>query len=174
MLRTLALPALLAAVLALGATALPLPSLAQEIQASNRIDIVDVQQRLADLGWYRGAIDGIAGPATLSAANAFRRAAGVSSSPMLDKELQLQLHFVNPELRRGTTQAARVDPQVRRAQELLKLFGYYRIDVDGIEGPQTRAAVREFRRERGLGGGERVDTALLDQLDRELRQRGAS
>jgi len=174
MLRSLASASLLVAVLAVGAAGLAPPSQAQEILATNRVDIVDVQQRLADLGWYRGAVDGIAGPATLAAANAFRRAAGISTAPLLDKELQLQLHFVNPELRRGATQTVRVDPQVRRAQELLKLLGYYRTGVDGIEGPRTRAAVGDFRRERGLGGGERVDAALLDQLDRELQRRGAS
>lgn len=174
MLRTLVPTALLAAALAVGAAVHSPPSLAQEIQATNRTDIVDVQQRLADLGWYRGAIDGIAGPATLSAANAYRRAAGLAAAPGLDKELQLQLHFVNPELRRSAAPAARVDPQVRRAQELLKLFGYYRIGIDGIEGPQTRTAVREFRQNRGLGGGDRVDSALLDQLDRELQRRGTS
>lgn len=165
-----ALILLLAAGGGLGST----PLAAQEIDRANRADIEDVQQRLSELGWYRGAIDGIAGPATLSAANAYRRAAGLSPSQRLDKELQLQLHFVNPDLRRSAAQTPPADPQVRRAQELLKLLGYYRAEIDGIEGRQTRAAVREFRSERQLAGADSVDSALLEQLDQELQRRGDS
>lgn len=165
----------LVALLALVALAL-LPakdSAAQQIELTQRADIIDVQERLKELGWYHGAIDGIVGSATRSAARGYRQAAGLPQSSGIDKELQLHLHFINPELRAGTSQRVQADPQVRRAQELLKLLGYYPAAVDGISGPQTRRAIEDFRRERGLLGGPQVDGQLLQQLDAELARQGS-
>lgn len=172
MFRTTLAGALLTASLLTAAVAAP-PVLAQEtIELRERADIVDVQERLANLGWYHGAIDGIVGSGTLSAANAYRRAAGIATSQRIDKELQLQLHFINSDLRRGTTTAVQRDPEVRRAQEMLELLGYYRAGVDGISGPQTREAVTSFRRDQGIAGGTGVDRQLLDALDEELVRQG--
>ena len=148
------------------------PAAAQQIELTQRADIIDVQERLKNLGWYHGAIDGIVGSGTRSAARAYRRSAGLPPSSSIDKELQLHLHFINPELRAGGSRTAVVDPDVRKAQELLKLLGYYPGNVDGISGPQTRGAVEAFRRVQGLSAGSRVDTQLLDQLDAELARRG--
>lgn len=145
--------------------------LAQEIDITEQADIIDVQQRLKDLGWYHGAVDGIAGPATRAAARAYRRAAGLPQKSYVDKELQLHLHFINPELRAGGTSAIQSDPEVRRAQELLKLLGYYQGAVDGISGPRTRNAVEAFRRDQGLSAGSRIDNQLLQELDNELKHR---
>lgn len=171
--RTTLAGALLAAILLTTAAAAP-PALAQEtIELRERADIVDVQERLADLGWYRGPIDGIVGSGTLSAANAYRRAAGVATSQRIDKELQLQLHFINSDLRRGAATTVQRDPEVRRAQEMLKLLGYYRSDVDGLSGPRTREAVTSFRSDQGLAGGSDVDRPLLDALDQELARQGS-
>lgn len=42
-----------------------------------RQEVTERQERLAELGWYEGAIDGIAGPMTASAREGFQLAAGV-------------------------------------------------------------------------------------------------
>jgi|SRR5690625_1187572 len=157
--------------IAIALLAAPGEAAAQQVELTQRADIVDVQERLKNLGWYHGAIDGIVGSGTRSAAQAYRRAAGLAASTAIDKELQLHLHFINPELRAGSGRKAQADPQVRKAQELLKLLGYYSIAVDGISGPGTRAAVAAFRRDQGLPGGDQVDSQLLRQLDAEIRRR---
>lgn len=46
-----------------------------------------VQGRLANLGYYAGAIDGIAGPATQAAVRAFRKANGLAESENIDQAL---------------------------------------------------------------------------------------
>lgn len=145
---------------------------AQQTELTQRADIVDVQERLKNLGWYHGAIDGIVGSGTRSAASAYRQAAGLPRSSRIDKDLQLHLHFINPDLRAGSSRTVQVDPDVRKAQELLKLLGYYPGAVDGISGPQTRSAVERFRRDQRLSAGSRVDAQLLQQLDAELARRG--
>lgn len=56
-------------------------------------------------------------------------------------------------------QAAAGDKQqVRVAQEALKDQGMYEGEVDGIMGPKTQAALREFQRQEGL-----QETGRLDQ-----------
>ncbi len=54
-------------------------------------------------------------------------------------------------------------PQVQRG---LKRHGYYAGPIDGDAGPGTRAAIRGFRRDHGLGSS----TAIDGELTRALRQ----
>ncbi len=148
------------------------PAAAQEIELTQSADIVDVQERLKNLGWYHGAVDGIVGSGTRSAARAYRRAAGLPASSTIDKELQLHLHFINPDLRAGSSRNVSANPDVRKAQELLSLLGYNPGAIDGIIGPRTRSAVEACKRDQGLPSSDRIDAQLLQQLDAELARRG--
>lgn len=49
----------------------------------NRDDIIMVQQRLADRGYYRGSVDGIYGPQTAHAVRAFQEDNGLTASGRL-------------------------------------------------------------------------------------------
>ena len=51
----------------------------------------DDQSRLADLGWYTGAVDGIAGPVTRDAAARFQRAEGLTVDGVLGPETRKAL-----------------------------------------------------------------------------------
>ncbi|HEY1240412.1 MAG TPA: peptidoglycan-binding domain-containing protein [Bryobacteraceae bacterium] len=51
---------------------------------------------------------------------------------------------------------------LRDAQHKLKNEGYYKGDVDGVDGPQTRSAIRRYQRDKNL--------AVNGQLDRETRK----
>ncbi|HUC62251.1 MAG TPA: peptidoglycan-binding domain-containing protein [Alphaproteobacteria bacterium] len=62
--------------------------------------------------------------------------------------------------------------RVRRAQRLLARLGYYHHRIDGVEGPETFAAVRRYQTMAGLAATGRIDRALLDSLERKIR-RGA-
>jgi hypothetical protein len=54
--------------------------------------------------------------------------------------------------------------QVRKAQERLKALGYYPSSVDGIAGPITYKAVRQFQKSKNLPETGAIDDALLDSL----------
>ena len=56
------------------------------------------------------------------------------------------------------------DIEVRRAQLYLTYLGFAPGGVDGLHGKRSRSAVANFRETNGLGGGDRVDKALLDAL----------
>lgn len=56
--------------------------------------------------------------------------------------------------------------QVRQIQVLLAGFGYYRYRIDGVEGPETRAAIRWFQIHYGLRQTGRSSRSLLRALER--------
>jgi hypothetical protein len=58
----------------------------------------------------------------------------------------------------------RTDSSVASVQRALKRQGYYAGPVDGDAGGGTRAAIRSFRRDHGLGSSTRIDGALLRAL----------
>lgn len=53
---------------------------------------------------------------------------------------------------------------VRGAQEQLKDDGYYKGDVDGIDGPATRSAIRAYQRDKNLTVNGRLDRETCDRL----------
>lgn len=61
------------------------------------------------------------------------------------------------------------DIEVRRAQLYLTYLGFDTGGIDGIHGKRSRSAVATFREKHSLGSGERVDKALLDALQAQVR-----
>jgi len=57
-------------------------------------------------------------------------------------------------------------PQVliRQAQERLQIEGFYRGFADGVHGPQTREALRQYQRTRALSVTGELDAATLQSL----------
>ena len=49
-------------------------------------------------------------------------------------------------------------------QEKLGELNYYSGQIDGLAGPETRAAIKAYRTRTGIGGGDRPSTALLEAL----------
>lgn len=59
-------------------------------------------------------------------------------------------------------------PRVREVQSVLKQMGYYKGSVDGIYGPQTEVAVRNFQKSRGLAVDGIVGENTYKALERYL------
>jgi len=66
----------------------------------------------------------------------------------------------DPDLRRCF-----VDLRVRSAQEALERNGFKVGPVDGVLGPRTQAALREFQQQRGLARSGQLDQETLKALD---------
>jgi hypothetical protein len=62
------------------------------------------------------------------------------------------------------TERSHGSPSVRSAQQALKDAGYYHGDVDGIEGPRTREAVRKYQQAEGLNTSGILDRETLGSL----------
>lgn len=65
--------------------------------------------------------------------------------------------------------ATQADPAIARAQSLLRELGYRPGPADGLMGPRTRDAVRDFQSKTGLSVTGSVDKQLLDTLEAYIR-----
>ncbi len=133
-----------------------------------------VQETLAELRLYDGEPDGIQGPQTREAVMQYQRVVGLEQTGTVDEELLRHLGLrqaetpvpaPRPAASPATTpQLAAGDPMVMQIQAALKAFGNAHIEVDGIAGKQTEAAIREFQALFGLEVDGRPDEGLLKKM----------
>lgn len=150
--------------------------------------ISDLQTMLASLGFYDGAVDGIKGSRTQAAVDAYKTSVGLRGIDLTIDELRTSLRNnmmvtaaiprQRPAATAGETatqtidrtriaeanQAPVADPAVLRVQAGLKAFGNGGIKVDGVVGPETLAAVREFQALFRLPVTGEIDPALVDKM----------
>ncbi len=138
--------------------------------------VAEVQKVMAELGLYKGTVDGLTGPQTDEAIRRYRQMVGLEITGSIDDRLLSSLGTASrspaprPERPEAATQVASrepvppaavgPDPVVERVQAGLRAFGNSHIDVDGKVGPNTTAAIREFQSLFGLPVTGRVDGAL--------------
>ena len=149
--------------------------------------VIDLQTMLASLGFYEGAIDGIKGPRTQAAVDAYKTSVGLRGIDLTIDELRTSLRnnlmvtAAIPRQRPSATGALAIDntdrtrigdaieapvadPTVLRVQAGLKAFGNSGIKIDGVAGPETLAAVREFQVLFRLPATGEIDAALMDKM----------
>ena len=138
-----------------------------------------VQAILRDLDLYAGSMDGVAGPETRDAIREYRRIMGLEQIGEIDEALLDQLGAgpadrtvstillpvtrppaATPEADKGERRGS----VVARVQGGLRAFGNDHIEVDGITGPQTREAIREFQALFGLEPTGEADEAVLSKM----------
>ena len=137
-----------------------------------------VQAILQSMNFYDGTVDGIDGPNTRKAVDAYRRTVGLASGG-IDEALLKALGTTEvtagiaapaapepdaprappepparPESVSATDEASAAgggpDPMIMKIQAGLKAFGNEAMAVDGLIGGKTRAAIREFQSLFGL------------------------
>ena len=111
-----------------------------------------VQRTLHRLGWQPGPVDGLYGPRTEAAVTRFQTAAKVAADGIVGPRTRQALTRTTKEpLRRGAG-FAQPDgsPRVRALQVRLQRHGLRPGPVDGLFGPQTKAAVQRLQRSRGI------------------------
>lgn len=142
--------------------------------------VADVQRILAEMNLYSGEIDGLTGPQTRSAIETYRRAVGMTASAEIDDQLLAQLgaspraESAAPPLPYGSPGTDLIqtasstpdvpDPMVMRIQAGLKAFGNEGIEIDGVVGERTRAAILEFQALFGLPETGEADQTLYAKM----------
>lgn len=165
---TLARAALAVALLL--APAVHAPVQAQALDESFQPWVRDIQQKLKDLNFYRGPVDGIIGPGTKRAAFEYRKARNLPLTETLDLALLQELTFATNQPRQ--TVAAVPAPTARpagnaivsEAQVHLKALGLYDGPTNGTATPETVAAVRLFRAQKNMAPGVEINNDLLTAL----------
>lgn len=128
-----------------------------------------VQRALTDLSLYTGSIDGVSGPRTREAVAAFRTKAGLNPEGGIDGMLLKRLKYggsvpVPTPAPRQSAASGEPDESVAEVQGLLVAAGYKGIDIDGLMGARTSAAIRDFQRRNGLRESGEMDASLIRSL----------
>jgi peptidoglycan hydrolase-like protein with peptidoglycan-binding domain len=175
------------------APANPVPTPATTASGGDPV-VARVQGILARLKLYSGEIDGLSGPQTRSAIQAYQQIMGLEPSGEISDALLRQLDpqgratasapVPTPAPRSvqnasdasvNATHASLVadttpteitgDAVVVKVQAGLRAFGNDRIQLDGVLGDQTQAAIREFQSLFGLPVTGQIDDQLIAKME---------
>ncbi|MDG4880294.1 peptidoglycan-binding protein [Mesorhizobium sp. WSM4884] len=150
--------------------------------------VQQVQGILKDLNFYDGTVDGLTGPATRKAIQAYQLKVGLPASGEVDGALLDQLGarqttaaIPHPAPRpadgaaaqaakpaaisapaNGATQAP--DARIIKIQAGLKAFGNDGMQLDGVVGARTKAAIKEFQALFGLPETGEPDEAVYAKM----------
>jgi peptidoglycan hydrolase-like protein with peptidoglycan-binding domain len=143
----------------------------------------DVQVRLRQLGYYAGPIDGIWGQGTSAAVARFQQNRRLAATGELNQATVSALGLDPSRLvsrgyaPRAEIAPARIGPQTTRAvQHQLRHAGFYGGPIDGVWGPNTRAAMAAYQRRNGFAvtGEPDRDTLIALGLRPEQFMSGSS
>lgn len=128
--------------------------------------VKQVQGILKELNFYTGTVDGLQGPNTQKAIADYQRKVGLAGTGAIDNALLDQLGATpttaavlpQPAPRADVTNAIAakppaatdVDARILKVQAGLKAFGNADIQLDGVVGARTVAAIKEFQSLFGL------------------------
>ena len=144
-------------------------------------DAKAIQSRLAELGVYKMAIDGMWGRDSRAALRFFKEENNLKFPDQWDKETQVALFGkggapgppvdTSDPLASGTLLLTPSNPEdVETIQGRLAELGFYSGGIDGIWGRDTRAALRAFKEKIGLKNPEQWDKETQMLLFRGLGQ----
>ena len=132
-----------------------------------------IQEELAAHRYEPGPVDGILGPMTRLAIRNYQRDAGLPVTGVASKELLDHLKFALPKV----TAKPKPEPDVTvlEVQTRLKVRGYYRGELDGLVGGETRESIRAYRQDAGLPVNSAIDWPLIESLrPAETQEAGGS
>ena len=138
---------------------------------TTRADVRRVQENLRDLGYPAGTPDGRLGPQTRTAIKNFQRDRNLNATGDLNDETRSALDTAIEQ--RGGSDIASGDATtgpvtaatVRRVQGQLDKLGYPVGRINGDLGPETRTAIRNFQRDKGLNATGELDAQTRAALE---------
>jgi peptidoglycan hydrolase-like protein with peptidoglycan-binding domain len=159
-------------------------------QGAANTTILAVQAALTELKYYDGAIDGLMGPQTRKAVTDFQKASHLDVSGNIDTALLDKLNLSGPKPVATNSPGSSTPPQPAprpvidasltqsvpqgsddvetrrniRIQAGLKAFGNKDMALDGVIGPKTKAAIKEFQSLFGLPVTGEPDDRLLAKM----------
>ncbi|HET8874162.1 MAG TPA: peptidoglycan-binding protein [Gaiellaceae bacterium] len=122
-----------------------------EASALPPLQIPGAQVALYRHGFYKGPIDGIAGPMTRRATRRFQRSNGLEADGIVGRRTRAAFgRFGGPLFGSRLLQRGKAGFDVSVLQFLLARRGFSPPSLDGDFGPVTERLVRRFQRSRGL------------------------
>ncbi len=158
------------------ASAQPAPGLVY-MQPLSPPALMQVQERLRQVGAYSGRADGIWGPDSQAALERFQQGRGLQVTGQLNQATAATLGLSPVELlaaRPGVAGTESVPAAaasgtlsraaVRNVQSRLRTLGFYRGQVDGTWGAGTQAAIERFQQGRGLQPTGQINPATAQAM----------
>jgi peptidoglycan hydrolase-like protein with peptidoglycan-binding domain len=130
--------------------------------------VMNLQKLLADRGFYNGAVDGIMGSQTRAAIIAAQKAYNLTTDGVAGLQTLAALESDGAKAATTTISSTTTNTksaEVSSLQELLSKRGFYNGTVDGIMGPQTRAAIIAAQKNYGLTTDGIAGSQTLTALD---------
>lgn len=158
----------------------PYPAGSGMLQSSDQGDAVSsLQQRLSELGYYSGPVNGYFDATTQEAVSRFQQANGLTADGIVGSATSSVLYGASSGA--GASSSAAVPSgavlqvndegnQVTELQQLLSQRGYYNGSVTGVYDEQTKAAVIAFQRAQGLSADGIVGSATEAALQQAAPQ----
>ena len=157
-LRALAAAGALALGLHAAALAEPVPEAAEETVTANVLDderdsVRTAQRRLIELGMLSGSADGVLGPMTGDALRTYQAQNGLEASGHLDAVTLERLTHVDMDAL-----------SAKDVQQRLIDLGYLQGTADGVIGPRSIAALKQFQQLNGLTPNGKAGRDTLEAL----------
>ena len=152
-------------------TSTPTPCILQK--NSIGIEVKQLQQRLKDLGYYSGDVDGQYGTGTQTAVTAFQAQHGLKADGVAGEQTLAILYsesaqtFVptpTPSATPAMLSSGSSGDEVKALQSRLQQLGFYSGVLDGDYGQGTRAAVKLFQAQHGLDDDGIAGQKTLEML----------
>ena len=152
-------------------TSTPTPCILQK--NSIGIEVKQLQQRLKDLGYYSGDVDGQYGTGTQTAVTAFQAQHGLKADGVAGEQTLAILYsesaqtFVptpTPSATPAMLSSGSSGDEVKALQSRLQQLGFYFGVLDGDYGKGTRAAVKLFQAQHGLDDDGIAGQKTLEML----------
>ncbi len=148
-------------------------------EGSSGPQVLSLQKALLAAGFDPQGLDGEFGPKTRAAVMAFQRSRGIQVDGVAGTETMGRLRStdVGRSNGRSRTDALREGDfgnDVAKLQTLLVKHGFYADDVDGSFGQQTRRAVVDFQRSKGVNADGVVRPELWSSLNGPVATRAVT
>src|SRR5262245_9537161 len=147
----------------------PDPAAVRPVRIYGAGTIRKVQQTLNNRGFDAGAVDGSMTPRTQAAVRDFQKSENLEPTGQLNEKTLAALGMpdeptVVAERRTPIFITPPASPTVRRVQQALNARGFQAGPPDGVLGPATESALRNFQATERLEATGRLNRATLDAL----------
>lgn len=126
-----------------------------------------IQEDLATLGYYDGPIDGVYGPETEEAVKQFQTDNGLEPTGRYDQATDAAVQAALAE------QGEEASDTVKEIQTVLLDLGWYTGAIDGVYGPETTQAVKDFQTFLGVTADGIVGPETIAAFDAQCADRSA-
>ena len=127
---------------------------------------VALQKDLAAAGYFKGEVDGVYGPETVSAVEDLQQANGLPKTGTMDKATDAALR--SELAAAGGAAAQESQASTAALQQTLKLAGYWDGPVDGQWSDELTAALQELQGDLGVEPTGEVDAATIAAFEEAL------